>query len=389
MTRPLRAIGLAGLVTAGWAGWRVEAALATYAAWQAAADPAPAIRLPVALLSFDGVVSRSTAATGRALTDAKPRRPGAAAPAPLATAAQEAPGQTAPTDAAKDTVDTAALATPAPAMDAAHALATSAYAALVAGDRRQADRAFAAALAAAPAHANAALWQQERRGLRQHWHAEAYTLLRSGGAATPAAGQPLLGGGQSGANFRYEPDPLARRPLDIVGRINIGQNGVDYRAASAQAAIGVGWYPFGHTGPGLVGERLVALGTDARNAWSLRLAGGAAQRINAGVPIDLSVYGEAGVVGFRRGDFFAGGQAEAQVPLAGNGRWRFSGGAGAWASAERSGAAPAERLELGPAMRLVRAGDHATLELRADYRLRVAGRARPGSGPAVTLVARH
>jgi hypothetical protein len=40
-------------------------------------------------------------------------------------------------------------------------------------------------------------------------------------------------------------------------------------------------------------------------------------------------------------------------------------------------------------MRLVRAGDHATLELRADYRLRVAGRARPGSGPAVTLVARH
>lgn len=82
-----------------------------------------------------------------------------------------------------------------------------------------------------------------------------------------------------------------------------------------------------------------------------------------------------------------GGPAPAQRPIASTGFIKrfdlgaFSIGAGAWAGAQEG----AERLDVGPSMRVDLAIAQATARFSLDYRERVAGDAEPQSGVAVTL----
>jgi hypothetical protein len=90
----------------------------------------------------------------------------------------------------------------------------------------------------------------------------------------------------------------------------------------------------------------------------------------------LEAYGQAGVVGARSRDLFADASARAARPIGGG----ISLGAGVWGAAQPGVA----RLDFGPSatLRLPRLG----ASLSAEWRFRAAGRAQPGSGPALTLI---
>lgn len=265
----------------------------------------------------------------------------------------------------------------------AGALAAQAYARLAAGDRRRAARLFDAALAAGP-DARAGQWRAERRRLGRRWSGGVFSLLRDAGDAgnsgIAGAATPVLGGGQTGATLAFAIDPLARRPVALVARVNaaIGA-GAALDRRSAQGAIGVRWQLLPQAS--LSAERLIALGADARDDWVVRLAAGGAARHGR---IEVTGYGEAGVIA--NGDVFAGAQGRA-VGRALVGPVALSAGAGGWASVQAAGTTTA-RVDVGPTLAASLPLGTATLEVSADWRFRVAGNAAPGSGPVVTLSTR-
>jgi hypothetical protein len=368
-----------------WSTWRFDAARETFAAMIAAhARPAPAAR-PTVARTFSAVplaedldsgtrTARPPVLHGRAL---RPDARDADVPRPLAPVAVAAG---AGAGAVQVVVSVPARSDPPTAYD----FAASGYTALALGDRRTAARQFDAALAADPRHANAALWQAERAALRKAWRFDAFSLIRSGGGGL-VSDRPLLGGGQSGIRLGFTPDPLAKRPIELFGRLAIAHDGIDAKGRSAQGAIGAAWMPLGRDGPAIGAERLIGIGREGRGAWAIRVSGGAWHMADARLPVDLSAYAEAGAIGARSRDGFAGAQALALYPVTAHKGTRLGIGGGVWGSVQDNEVRTASRLELGPGAQLSQRIGKGTIELRADYRFRIAGDAAPGSGPTLTV----
>jgi hypothetical protein len=146
------------------------------------------------------------------------------------------------------------------------------------------------------------------------------------------------------------------------------------RTAGAEAALGVDWQPSRRLPLHLLAERRQRLGREGRSAFGLTLYGGVGDASVGRLRIDG--YAQAGLVGARSLDAFADGALRLSLPL---GRARL--GAGAWAAAQPG----VSRFDLGPqaSLRLPVAGR--TITVAADWRQRLAGNARPGSGPTVTF----
>lgn len=206
--------------------------------------------------------------------------------------------------------------------------------------------------------------------LASRWSVSAWAFTREGrGPALATAG--TLSGSQIGGRIAYRLNRDMARPLALVGRLYMPAR----QPGGAEAVVGVEWQPSARLPVRLLAERRQALGGDGRSAFALIAHGGIS---DAAVPggLKLDGYGQAGVIGAASRDLFADGALRLSLPL---GRLRV--GAGVW-GAEQPGVA---RLDLGPqaAFRLP-LGD-GTVAVAVDWRLRVAGDARPGSGPSLTL----
>jgi len=251
-------------------------------------------------------------------------------------------------------------------------LADQAYRRLDAGQRRQAAALFDAALALEPGNRQ---WQADRQALGRRWQLGGFSLLRDAGPLPnqPGSGlpglaaSPVLGGGQLGAALAFLPDPLARRPLAIVARVNIAADSAGVRQETAQAGIGIRQTLL--PGVTLSAERLIAIGDATRGDWTLRLAAGTTRG-------RLDSYGEAGVLA--GGTVYGGAQATARVLRIGPATLA----AGAWGSVQ-SGTPDVWRVDVGPSVTARWNG----LRLQADWRERVGGNAVPGSGPVLTVSA--
>lgn len=207
------------------------------------------------------------------------------------------------------------------------------------------------------------------RAPSSRWSFSAWSFLRQGDASTLGLGG-TLGGSQAGAlaRFRINGDPA--RPLAVAIRLSSPIR----RLAAAEAALGIDWRPSRRLPVHLVAERRQRLGRQGRSAFGLTLHGGVSDAPIAGLRVEA--YAQAGIVGTRSRDLFGDGAVRLSVPL---GRIRL--GAGAWSAAQPG----LSRLDLGPqaSLRLPLAGRN--VAIAADWRFRVAGNARPGSGPALTV----
>jgi hypothetical protein len=202
------------------------------------------------------------------------------------------------------------------------------------------------------------------------WALSAWSFVRSG-SAQPLAAAGLLGGSQAGARLTYRLNRDPARPLALSVRVSTPLRD----AAAAEAALGLDWQPVRRLPVHLLAERRQALGRDGRSAFGLTAFGGVSDAPLG--PLRIDAYAQAGLVGARARDLFGDGSIRLSLPLARGLRI----GAGAWAAAQPG----LSRLDLGPqaAFRLPVAGRAVTIA--ADWRLRVAGNADPGSGPALTV----
>ena len=197
-----------------------------------------------------------------------------------------------------------------------------------------------------------------------------WALLRSqqtgfaGSRSLASAGQ--LGASQAGARLIYNVD----RRLALAGRISseVGRRG-------GEVAAGVRVHPIQGIPVWLTAERRQAVGKygGGRSAFAFFLEGGLYDRP---LPWDfrLNSYIQGGVVGLNSRDLFVDGGLTVTRPV-----WKqLSAGLGVWGAAQ-------------PHLYRVDAGPRVTMQVRnnlkvhVDWRQKLAGNARPGSGPALTL----
>lgn len=178
------------------------------------------------------------------------------------------------------------------------------------------------------------------------------------------------------ARLGWRLDPLATRPVDVTARIATPAGRTAGR--DTQTAIGVEWRPV--PGLAIAAERAIAVGAGARNAWIARISGGVSGR-KLGGGMELDSYAQAGVVGARKRDPFTDGVARLSRPLPLSADGRLKPGLGLWTAAQPD----ARRLDIGPSIGAdIRIGN-TTVGADFDWRWRLAGNARPDSGPAVTI----
>jgi hypothetical protein len=241
---------------------------------------------------------------------------------------------------------------------------------------------YAAALGALPLPAEVAAFEVRRTAAqpgKRRWSADAWLLWRQGstGLAPTAALGGSYGASQAGMVFRYRLTDQARTALAVYLRSSAPLDQPD----ASELALGLQAQPL----------RRVPLRTFAEVRGD-RQSGNLRGRLSAGVitamgpqrlPLGFQAepYGQVGYVTGPGGTWFADGQVRVDRRVLRHGRAELRAGAGAWGGAQRDAA----RLDAGPGLTLSFPLGPAQARLSADWRYRVAGKAAPGSGLAVTL----
>ncbi len=216
----------------------------------------------------------------------------------------------------------------------------------------------------------------------RRWSGDGWVLLRRNpaGLITPGPLPGTYGASQVGAVIRYRLDTTsANRPSAYV------------RAAAAlgtarqeEAVLGLSARP-------LRSIPLVAM-AEARASRS-----GSAIRVRPAVALVTELppqalpfgftgeaYAQGGYIGGRGATAFVDGLVRAERPMLAVGGFSLKAGGGAWAAGQRG----ASRVDVGPVASVaVRLTHTASARIEADWRFRVRGRAKPDSGPALTISA--
>ncbi|MDP9423522.1 MAG: hypothetical protein M3Q19_11955 [Pseudomonadota bacterium] len=192
-----------------------------------------------------------------------------------------------------------------------------------------------------------------------------WATMRNKGGPDSLAGGGTLGGSEAGSRLMWRFTPKLAATLRASAPIN-SQRG-------AEAALGLRYQPFDRWPVAVTLERRHGFRDYGQSAFALFAEGGV---YGQSMPWQstLDGYFQAGAVDFNDPDWFVDGQAAVTRPL-----WRnLSAGLGVWGAAQpglsRFDVGPRASLRLGRGMRA-----------HLDYRLNVAGNARPGSGTVVTL----
>ena len=197
----------------------------------------------------------------------------------------------------------------------------------------------------------------------------AWMLARGGPAGTLSGGQ--LGASQAGVRMTYALGGARR--VALTARYATPLQGV-----GKEVAVGVEWKPTRLPFRLIAEQRFVLDGGRGGPTLGI-IAGYGPADIAPGVRIES--YGQAGAIARDGMEGFVDTAARLTHPTARIGGARLDLGVGAWGSAQRGAA----RFDLGPTagIAIPVAGRHVRMSL--DWRERLAGSARPGSGPALTI----
>ncbi|WP_301751707.1 hypothetical protein [uncultured Erythrobacter sp.] len=219
------------------------------------------------------------------------------------------------------------------------------------------------------------------------WSVDAWAFWRQGSNAAPISqGRvPIYGASQAGAVLQYRLAPASPRDPRFYARAYRAQ----VRKGESELALGASARPLGRVPLRLAGEVRY---TDGAFSDTFRPAAYVVSEL-APVPLPygarLEAYGQAGWVGGPDPTGFADGQASVTGELrkvAGltDNAVRLSLGAAAWGGAQKD----AQRIDIGPTLRLDMTVGDVPARLSIDWRERVGGDAAPDSGLAATLSTR-
>lgn len=208
------------------------------------------------------------------------------------------------------------------------------------------------------------------------WSLGSWLYLRDGDSAAEGgiAAASQLGGSQAGLRLGYGFGESGR--VRAYGRATMAVR----RPEQREIAFGIAFAPLARVPVDLAIERRVAIGGEGRNGLAAMVSGGVGDVALPG-GFRLDAYGQAGVVGARRGDGFVDGAVVVDRRLGTDNRAPLRLGALAAGAAQPG----ASRVDVGPrlTLRLPQVGAGSRIAL--DWRQRVAGDARPESGLALTL----
>lgn len=221
---------------------------------------------------------------------------------------------------------------------------------------------------------------------QRRWSADGWVLLRGPGApAAFAAGTAGYGGSQAGAVLRYRLAPGSARRSTLYLRVSSALPTTGTGAPpSREAAAGVALRPVPRVPVAVQVEARVQDdgGTVRVRPAVLVVSELPPQSLPLGATAE--VYAAAGYVAGSGATPFYDAQLEVTRPvlrLPGTTELRL--GAGAWAGGQRG----AHRVDVGPRAEVPLRLGAVAARVAIDYRLRLAGSAQPGSGPALTLSA--
>lgn len=195
-----------------------------------------------------------------------------------------------------------------------------------------------------------------------------WLIVRGGGTSRVPASQ--LGGSQAGLRLTYPVDD--RRRIALSARASAPLEG-----RGSELAIGLDWQPTRLPVHVLAEQRLAIDG--GASGPMIAVVGGFGPAAGAH-RLDLEGYGQAGFVARRDDGGFVDGALRATQLLGTIRGVAVGAGAGMWGGMQRG----AGRLDLGPTIGLALPLTP-RIRLAADWRQRIAGRSRPGSGPALSL----
>ncbi|WP_029936712.1 hypothetical protein [Sphingomonas sp. UNC305MFCol5.2] len=202
------------------------------------------------------------------------------------------------------------------------------------------------------------------------WSASAWLVARPGIGLGAAPGTSQIGGGQAGVRVAYMLLPKQR--LAAFARVV-----TPLRGRGAEASLGLEWQPT-RAPVRLVAEQRFGL-DGVKSGPGIGVIAGFDGPVASG--FRLESYGQAGTIRRNRTEPYADGAVRATHALAEAGGVRLALGGGVWGAAQRD----AVRFDLGPSATLALPIGKRDVRLALDWRQRIAGDARPGSGLAFTL----
>ncbi|MXO49816.1 hypothetical protein GRI42_00695 [Erythrobacter gaetbuli] len=214
---------------------------------------------------------------------------------------------------------------------------------------------------------------------QRRWRFDGWLLLRGVSAGEVGTGPALssYGGSQAGALLAYSLAPGSRRDPAFYLRASAALR----EPGQSEAALGVRVRP--------LGDRRLALHAEVRGAQTgsgtqVRPAAFATYGYeNRNLPHRLGAraYAQAGYVGSDFATGFADGQLVLDREVAKFDLATLRVGAGAWGGIQKG----AGRIDVGPSAGLEMEIGDVPARIGLDYRIRIAGDAEPGDGPALTL----
>ncbi len=203
------------------------------------------------------------------------------------------------------------------------------------------------------------------------WSGSFWLIARDGRGVGASLSGSQLGGSQAGVRLAYALWPARR--VSIVGRVASPLGG-----GGQEGAIGLEWQPT-RLPVRLVAEQRIGI-NGAAGGPSVALVGGVGP-----LPLwhgfRLESYGQAGIIGRGGVIGYADGAVRINRQVAMIGGTPIDLGGGGW-GAIQPGAA---RLDLGPSIGARLPIGRQRYRVSIDWRQRVAGDARPGSGPAPSI----
>ena len=202
-----------------------------------------------------------------------------------------------------------------------------------------------------------------------------FWLLVRGGAATNLT-SPSLGASQVGGR--------ALLPIATVGqrtRLSASfRTSAALRGRGEEIGLGFSFKTNGALPVEMIAERRFALSKGERDRWSLLVASGF-DDVKLTHRISVDGYGQAGVVGMKDRETFAGGSLSVRHDLMTRSHLKASLGLGLWGDAQKG----ASRVDFGPELVAKARLGQQPIRVSAQWRFRLSGKAIPDSGPALAI----
>ena len=204
-----------------------------------------------------------------------------------------------------------------------------------------------------------------------------WMLIRSRASRSEIVNNGQIGASQGGIRLRAPIASFQRaRQLSLSARMSQPLKQGEVAEGSLGASLLIGK----RIPVEFLAERRFRLGQSNGSAWSLTASTGLSEFKLAHMT-ELDGYVQLGVVGARSRRPFIGGNAVFSRPLLDFDRGKVRIGVGIWGDAQRGAA----RLDIGPDLTIKSSLAGTSLRLSGQWRVRVAGEAKPSSGPAIVI----